>query len=472
MRVSDLNRLTQTIVLEYNRMGRPVVDAITPEQDVTHGVVQVVILEGKVGRIIIDGNREFSTQLLGGKLRLRAGDNIERDRVLADVDALNRNPYRNVSVEFVKGKSPGQTDIVYRVREQTPLRSYASYDNTGSESTGKNRYTVGVNYGNLFGLDQLINYQVTTGDDINRIQSHAASWTIPLAWRHELILNGALSLTNPKVDRENFNLKGETWGFGIKYLIPLKRRDWLQHQITFGLDFERSNNNLESGGQEVFDRSTDVAQFSVAYDATATDKFGRTRIMATAVLSPGDLTAGNSAEAFAEVRKGADPNYAVFKLNLDRTTPLPWDFRLINRFNGQIATGALIGSEQIGVGGANSVRGYPERAGNGDLGFFVSNELQFPAFSPGQSIFGGRFKDEIRLVTFFDYGIAYNVDQVDAEDRRDNPSRSVFASFGPGVRYTFSPYFTLNYDYGIRLSDYDDNKSAAHHLSLNFSYQW
>ncbi len=472
LRVSDLNELTKAIVLEYNRMGRPVVDAITPEQDVTSGVVQVVILEGKVGRVILDGNRHFSTEVLGGRLRIRKGDPIERDKLLADVDALNRNPYRNVGVEFVKGKNPGETDIVFRVTEQTPLRAYTSYDNTGSESTGINRWTAGINYGNLFGLDQIINYQLTVGDDFNQFQAHSASWTIPLAWRHEIVLNGSLSLTQPSVDRPGFDLTGETLSLGAKYVIPLKRKTWLQHQISLGTEFERSNNNLAFGREEVFDRSTDVVQLELAYDATVTDKWGRTRVGASAVFSPGNITDGNDEAAFSRSRSGADPTYAAIRLNLDRTTPLPLDLRLLSRFSGQLSTGALLGSQQIGVGGANTVRGFPERAGNGDHGFFISNELQLPAISPANMISGGRYNDELRFVAFFDYGIAYNTDLMDADDRRSNPARSVFASFGPGVRYSFSPFFTVNYDYGIRLTDFDDGKDAAHHVSINFSYQW
>jgi hypothetical protein len=41
-----------------------------------------------------------------------------------------------------------------------------------------------------------------------------------------------------------------------------------QHQMQFGYDFERSSDDLEFGGFQVFNVNTHIHQFLLAYDAT------------------------------------------------------------------------------------------------------------------------------------------------------------------------------------------------------------
>ena len=75
------------------------------------------------------------------------------------------------------------------------------------------------------------------------------------------------------------------------------------------------------------------------------------------------------AQSFAAQRPGADPGYVYSQITPDRVTRLPHEFTLNSNFTVQVSNGALLGTEQLGVGGFNSVRGYGERAEMGTAEF-------------------------------------------------------------------------------------------------------
>ena len=109
--------------------------------------------------------------------------------------------------------------------------------------------------------------------------------------------------------------------------------------------------------------------------------WGKTTFGLQGYFSPGGVTDLKSDAAFDDARKLAEAQYAYARFNLERATRLPADFSWIVRGIVQVATGNLLASEQLGMGGYATARGYEEREGNGDQGWFVSNELRSPPFS-------------------------------------------------------------------------------------------
>jgi hemolysin activation/secretion protein len=59
--LSELEKLAQTITEEYQRRGYTLARAYVPEQEVINGVVEIAVLEGRVGQIDVKGNKNYST---------------------------------------------------------------------------------------------------------------------------------------------------------------------------------------------------------------------------------------------------------------------------------------------------------------------------------------------------------------------------------------------------------------------------
>src|SRR3989442_2462658 len=67
----DLERLRLALTLLYINKGYLTSGAIIPDQDVMSGVITVQIIEGKLTRIDVEGNRWFRSSYLRDRLSLR-----------------------------------------------------------------------------------------------------------------------------------------------------------------------------------------------------------------------------------------------------------------------------------------------------------------------------------------------------------------------------------------------------------------
>ena len=132
---------------------------------------------------------------------------------------------------------------------------------------------------------------------------------------------------------------------------------------------------------------------------------------------------------------------------MERITRLPSDFSWVLRLTGQVADGNMVASEQLGVGGFSSVRGYDEREVNGDRGFYMNNELRAPPFSLLRIFGKAKLADQLQFLGFWDYGLAENKDPL------SNESTAHLQSVGGGLRYTVNRYLSVRFDYGIQLMD-------------------
>lgn len=464
-----LNRLTRDVVLHFRRHGRPVVDVIVPEQAVSSGAVQILVVEGRLGRVRTEGNRWFAAGQISSSVRARPGEVIEGGPLLADLVWINQNPFRQVDLVFTRGSNPGETDVVLRTRDRYPLRVYAGYEDSGNALTGFDRVLAGANWGNAFGRDEQLNYQLSASPDFKQLVAHSGSYVVPLpAWRHTLTVFGSHAESRPALAGGMFDLKGRSWQLSARYRVPLPARGPWTREVTAGVDFKRSNNNLSFGGTQVFAQENDVVQAIAAFSASRSDRHGTTSGGLTLALSPGGLTAGNHTGAYQAARSFARPDYAYARLELERLTKLPAGLSWLARGTAQLASANLLGSEQLGLGGAGSLRGYEEREANGDDGFVLVNELRGPALHPAAR-FGARgVSDQLDPLLFFDYGMVASHRRLPGE-----PSRLELASAGVGFRYQLATNLTARCDYGWQLKDSgvsDGRRRSRAHFSLTLAY--
>ncbi len=444
----DLGAIGKDIVRYYRARGRPVVDVQLPEQEITTGVVQFVITEGRLGGVIAEGQKWFPERRFVKAVRIKPGDEIRSNRLIDDINWLNRNPFRQSEAVFRKGEAPGETDILVRTKDRFPLRVYGGYDNSGTELTGPERLTAGFNWGNVFGLDQILSYQFSSASDLEVFTGHAGTWIIPLPWRHEIALLGSYAASKPLVD--DLEVDATSTQAGMRYSIPLRGTANLRHELSLGVDWKRSNNSLLFGGQDVFGSGADVYQSRLGYQARVVDPVGVTSVAFGYVYSPGNLTNENSNEKFEESRAFATSDYMYGRADLQRLQKLPWKFSLRMLASAQLADGNLLASEQFSLGGYSTVRGYDESIANGDQGWLASVELRSPPLSILKIFKVKATDDELQFLVFYDIGSVGNVDLLPQE-----PSSTQLSSVGVGLRYRIGTYVTARMDYGWQLTEID-----------------
>jgi len=434
--------------------------------------VQVVVVISRVEKVDATGAHYFSNQFLRAQLRLRPEEPISGSQINSDLNWINRNPFYQSDILMAPGDAPGTTDLLLRTQDRFPLRVYAGFEDSGNQYTGEDRILTGFNYGNLFGVGQQLSYQFTSGEDVNKFTAHSGTYIIPLPWRHLLTFFGSYANSSANLGPD-LSSGGVNWQVSGRYEIPLPGTEHFTESVTGGFDFKRSNNDLIFGVVSVSNVYTDVDQFVLSYQASYLDDYGSSSASATGFWSPGGLSNNDDNADYMATRGGAHANYAYGQFTLNRVTRLPLDFSWTVRGEVQESDANLLPSEQLGLGGYETVRGYDEREVNGDNGFLVSTELATPPVSLAQ-IFGlQKIKDQLQFLGFVDYGgtSLHHVTPADV-----NPNNNLLG-VGPGMRYVITPYLSLRFDYGFQLIDddyvnvgFDTHHHSRAHFGILVSY--
>ena len=479
LKQSDLAAISRAVITAFRNNGKPLVDVTFPPQDVTSGTVQLLVMEFHLGKIGVSGNKWFDASQYRDGLAQEPGKPIDVGRLKRGLNQLNDNPFRQVSAVLKPGASLGETDIGLQVQDRFPLRVYASYDNTGLPTTGRDRWSAGFNWGNAFWAGHRLSYQFTTSGDLlksrdrgpglpddPRFMAHALTYTVPLPWLDTLEVFGSYVQQVPDIG-PYFGQVGKSWQASLRYRHELPALSWANQSVMAGFDYKSSNNDLSFGGTQVFASKTEVDQFLLGYDLTAADQWGQTSFNNTLYLSPGGMSSDNTDSAFAAAgQAGADSHYVYDMATVTRVTRLPMEASWVVRLKGQMADGNLPASEQIGAGGTDSVRGYEERALNRSEGLLLSNELRSPSFRVlGRAVNG--VADQAQLVAFWDYAWLVDSDQV--------PGASQQASIqgaGVGARYVLDRYLSMRFDMGWQLRRLPGHaeRGARGAVSITLSY--
>ncbi|WP_193213826.1 ShlB/FhaC/HecB family hemolysin secretion/activation protein [Luteolibacter marinus] len=450
---AGLDRLLEVILRHYDDHDRPMNDVWVPPQSGEAGQLVVEVVEGRIGAVGIEEMSRFNNRLVRRGLHLTEGDLLTSSGLQADLDWLSRNPFRKAELFAAPGDGVS-ADLLLRIDEQRPWRAYAGYDNTGAEAVGENRWFTGFNLGNAFGLDQVLGYQFTMGDSLDRFHAHSLSWEIPLHRLHHFIrLSGAWADVSA-VDHQSglpVNSDGTSWLAGIAYGRPLPRLGEWRQEIRGGLEFKRADNFVIFGQTRFPQTEVDVVQLRGEWQGSGPLWGGRAELQADLVASPGNLTGKNGRQEFDAFRPGADPTYAYGRLEGTWLAPMPgnWSWRLHS--TAQLASGALLPTEQLGLGGYDSVRGYGERIQLADSGYAVSAELRTPA--------AGLFRKDWLLqgLVFIDHGHGWSEGDGDES----------LTGIGLGSRLALGSTGTARLDIGWGLKD---GSGAQVHAGMMFSF--
>jgi hemolysin activation/secretion protein len=445
-----LAQIRRAVIEKFRAAGQPLVDVYVPEQDVSEGIVRIAVAEFHVGQVTARGNRYFSQAQLVREMPLRSGGPILESDISTGLALLNGNPYRSVDVIYSPGQGTNATDVILQTQDRFPLRVNVGYDNAGVRQLGRDRFFAGFDYGNLFGLDQQIAYQYTASNDLlggnpqiegrpdrPRFQAHSFSYSAPLPWYDRVELFGVYAQSTPRLDN-SFNQTGVSAQFSARYDRRLPFVDGWQQQLQFGYDFKRSNNDLEFGGLQVFNANTHVHQFLVSYDATKSDALGQTHGNVAFVGSPGRLDGNNSDEAFQTTRNGATARYGYVQLLAQRDLTIGAGFTLMARGHFQWTPNTLLPSEEMGLGGDDTLRGYEPYSVQGDRGWNLQTELRTPAFA-----FFGNDGPAFQPFAFVDAGHVWN-----KIDQPGEVQAGMLSSVGVGVRFQWSRFVNARVTYG------------------------
>lgn len=409
------------IALRYRAAGRPFLSVSTPQQELTSGVLQVRIVEFKLGKKTAPGASPKDTPYIESRTRATSDQPINANELSQDIDWLNRFPFRRTEAVFTPGTGLGITDLQLQTAPSKPWSVYAGYANSGSPLTGEDRYFAGAQTILPWLHDAVASYQFTGSNDVlfdddrlfatasdPRYLSHAGRLIAPTLPRQDIEASVSFVQSNQPV--QDFMVRQDTYEATLAYRSALSNL-WkpLPGELAVGVEAKRQTSRTLFGGTEVLGASFDVFQVTVAYAQQESDAYGRTSGDLTLHISPGSVDHRNTAAAFTDFSKGRfdQSEYGYISGDLNRYTRLPTifglkGFGLSNAVIGQYSAVALPLTEQIGLGNASLVRGYTLDDGAFDTALISRNELRSPAFTVLGRI--GKVADQLSPYVFLDAG--------------------------------------------------------------------
>lgn len=464
----SVQSLLAAVSTYYAEHDRPFVSVSAPNQDLSTGVLQVLVVEGQLSEVRVQGNQWFDEDYYRRGLGLEVDHPIQMSQLQAGLDWIARsNPFHSATVLAMPGQTFGSTAMELRVAEREPLRLYSGVSNAGTDTTDLERVVFGANWGRAFGTHHQLNAQLSASPDFHKSVGLSGTYRIPVqSWRHVVQLNAAWSRINADVP-QHFDSRGESWQLLGSYELPLSVNGSSSQLLRIGVDFKRSDNNLEFGGMPVTDNVTDVVQVALDWQRDSVDDWGQTSFNARLVYSPGDMSGRNDDNAFHDSRWGATADYYYARFDLQRHTPLPGSFGWNLSATFQQSSANLLGSEQLGLSGSGAVRGFRENALYADEGVLLRNELLLPPLSAlQQGWHNGTSEDHLRFHIFYDYGRGNSVDRLPGELSHLN-----IDGVGLGARYYLGQNVSASLEYAWQNRDIPgQSRDQQAHFNLMVSF--
>jgi hemolysin activation/secretion protein len=188
--------------------------------------------------------------------------------------------------------------------------------------------------------------------------------------------------------------------------------------------------------------------------------YGRDYLTIQAAAGIPDLFGGLKAVDSECSRAGGGGRFFMLTVDYDRIQYLPKESFLYLHASGQLSPNKLTVPEQLYIGGADTVRGFPLAIGLGDSGYYCNIEWRTPPpFLADKRVF--RFKKKWKEVLQFDVFL----------DHGGTFLQSVQNLFiwgaGLGIRLMGPYHLSLSLDVGFPLNHRDLTNGAFTYIKLN-----
>jgi len=397
--LSILNAIANEVTAVYATEGYLLVRVFVPNQEVKDATVEMVISEGRINKVLVQGNKKLSTEKFQQRMKMVQEEPVLREQTLERV-LLELNELMGVKVRAVlkPGDLPGTSDLVMDVTESRPYTFSIDSDNFGSRFTGSERFGLSMSYANIFTLgDQFATRWTRSeyGQD-----SYTPFYTVPINSYGTRMKLSYTFLENELKDKlEYLAAGGSLNSVGLELSHLMHKSQTATFSVRTGLDLK----SFENEAQGINTTKDNLMNVSLGFEGNLSDSFlGRTFYDLNFEMG---LREGDSSRGLVS-RAGGHGKIFTTNINVIRLQSAKiLNSYFILKFQGQMNNTRALSSYLMGIGGMGSVRGYPLSAYQGDKGYNLSTEYTVPF--PWQVKWHRNFPDlskVLSVVSFLEHG--------------------------------------------------------------------
>ncbi|PWF48373.1 ShlB/FhaC/HecB family hemolysin secretion/activation protein [Massilia glaciei] len=158
---NDLSNLVAEVNALYRQRGVTTARAILRPQKIEGGVVQIELVEARLGRVEVAGNAYTRPGWVAGWLSGQQGQTLDLERIEDRLQRFNRGGEVQMEASLRPGASFGLSDILLTVREPARFQVRGFLNNEGSESIGREQLGVDATFNGPAGIGDRLALNVT-----------------------------------------------------------------------------------------------------------------------------------------------------------------------------------------------------------------------------------------------------------------------------------------------------------------------
>ena len=409
MSIGQLQDVANQITDLYRGAGFVIAQAYIPQQKVEDGVVNIHVQEGALGEIVVEGNKDYSANLIQNIFKNLQNKSVTKQSLENALFSLSDYPGLVAYGVLQPGQNVGETNLLVKVQEEEPREFTVRTDNYGTESTGKNRLTLSYTENNLFGNADSIDLSLLqtftpTNNFFGGIKyktpvvSH--NTLFGFGWSTNGYDVGGLQIEGISGEVDTSNLfvshqfvRSRSSNFFGKFEISRKTAETKLASISLN-EVTLSALTLEVGFDVLDKKYKGINQGTIKYIQGLDDFLGSTGIE-DAALSGRQGESGDYASS----------DFAKLNWNVARLQLIDKYQNILLRFSGQYTDDLLVPVEQSGLGGPNNVRAFAPSVVLRDSSVFLSLDWNFnaPFFYNARAFDGWKWGEILQLSIFADY---------------------------------------------------------------------
>lgn len=451
--IGRLQELADEVTRYYRGKGLILAQAVIPVQDVDDGVVNVEVYEGRLGRILTEGNTVYDEKTLEQVFTSLIGQPITKDEIEAALLTLTDYPGLSVYGVFQPGQLVGTADIVLNVQEEEEFEVALRGDNHGTQETGRIRGRLMFDINHAFwGADKIsLMVQQAYKPKESLFQSVEYNRYLPYGlkvggfWNRNDFGVAGLQFASQRISAESENA-----GLFAEKSFIRSRRENLSAEMGITRKFSESKSRKVKRSRDILG----VFHAGVNYDSVDTlnalpffgflglfssEEEGRT--FQTGGINFAQLefsrgfnnflgSMGSSADAnllpnsVRPSRQGGSRDFAEGQFSkvfgsFSRLQTITPTRSILLRTEFQWSDDLLVPLEQYSIGGADNVRAFAPAHALTDRAYFVSLEyiVNAPFFADKPAFDNRTWGELLQFSVFYDYAVGRLNDPLSTEEQ-------------------------------------------------------
>ncbi len=380
--VTQLNELLKVITDHYIAKGRVTSRAYLPQQDLSSGHLQVLVVEGKLEGIKGAQGSTVTDRELAMAFPGKVGEALNLREVEQLVDQLSRLPSKQAQMELTPGSQIGGSEVLVKNQPQKPWRASLSRNNDGQKSTGEQQWGAGLEWDSPLGLaDQLIlrGGHDAISDHQKTSKNSMLYYNVPWGWWNFSYTYSESEYRAPgDLDGYKYKQTGDSQNHQLRAERVVHRDDVSKTSVNVGLTHLRTNNYFNDERLDV--SSNRLSEFQVGIN--------HGRRIGSAFVNL-DVGMQNGTGAFDAQKDDQErirgnltptPRYRKYTATVSYLQPfMLWGESLSfsSLATGQRSEDVLYPAQRMSLGGSYSVRGFKDQQLTGDSGGYWRNEVRW-----------------------------------------------------------------------------------------------